>query len=1046
MEMPKNYSAGDYEQSIYQQWEESGFFNPDNLTWAKKPFSIVLPPPNATGILHLGHASMLAYQDVLIRYHRLLGEKTLWLPGTDHAAIATQNVVEKKIAQEENLTKEQLRRNAFLARVRNYVANSQNTIHKQLRAMGSSLDWSRERYTLDDGLSRVVTTAFKKMYDDGLICRGYRIVNWCPRCQSTLADDEVEYKIQKTHLYYLQYGPVVIATTRPETKIGDTGLAVNPHDQRYQHLIGQTLKFSLGDIELSVKCFADESVDPEFGTGAIGVTPAHSTIDYDWAQKYDLAIVKIIDERGNMTKEAGAYADLLVTEARKKFLLAIEQAGQLIKIENYENNLSVCYRCGTAIEPLPSEQWFVDVNKKIPKLKKSLKELSLAVVEKGLADDPNKKIVIIPENFTKVYLHWMTNLHDWCISRQIWWGHRIPIWYCLQCGKISADNEPRSKWFLVRHGETDMNKENRLYYQDNDIDMPLNEQGIMQAEECAQELKKQKIDLIITSHYLRAQQTAQVIARVTGAKIILEENFRERNTGNAQGMTSAEVKTKFPNFYEYADKSANQENYQEMEERMWESFSQHYAQHKDKNVVIVGHGGAFRSLIRKIKNIDPVDIRTKINLLSNSQPFQLDILQPCSGCHSHFFEQDPDTLDTWFSSALWSFSTLMNGEYHGSWQEWLKNSPDLQKYHPLNVMETGYDILFFWVARMILMTTYLINDIPFQTVYLHGLIRDKQGRKMSKSLGNGVDPIVMIEKYGADALRLAILVGATPGNDTRLYDEKIEGYRNFINKLWNISRYIFNNTKSINIIKQQPKPKTAADHWIINELNLLITAVSDDLNSYRFSLAIEKLYEFTWSKFADWYLEISKIEKNKEDILLYILQTLLKLWHPFAPFVTEVLWQKMSSELIMVEKWPVVSALTKIDQSFQQLQEIINKIRSAKAENKIDQVKIIDLYLAEQLDTTSLQIISQLGRVNIVQQALDNWLTLPLSNNLIKIAIDRDEAEQIHRSNINQLQNNISSQRAKLANEQFINNAPLEIIEEERKKLTEAEKKLAQIS
>ncbi|MEK9158778.1 MAG: valine--tRNA ligase, partial [Patescibacteria group bacterium] len=614
MELPKAYNPADYEDKIYQKWEESGLFNPDNLKLAKnakpclpagRPFSIVLPPPNVTGTLHLGHAVMLAIQDVMVRYHRMKGDKTLWLPGTDHAGIATQTKVEK-ILMKEGLKnpKEELGREKFLARVRKFAQESHDTIVNQCKKMGASLDWSREAFTLDEPRALAVRAVFKKMYDDGLIYRGYRIVNWCPRCQSTLADDEVEHKEQKAKMYTFRYSqdfPFAIATTRPETKLGDTAVAVNPKDKRYKKYIGKTfeIKNFAGGLpteasakagpDLKIKIIGSKEVDMKFGTGALGVTPAHSLVDYKMAQENDLPVIKVIGEDGKMTKEAVQYAGLPVLSAREKVVEALRRAGLMEKEEESINNLSVCYRCDTPIEPLPSQQWFISVSSKFKvqssKIKgvkagqkTTLKELMQKAVKGG-------QIKIIPERFKKTYFHWIDNLNDWCISRQIWYGHQIPVWY-------------------------------------------------------------------------KGEETYVGVEAPKG----------------------------------------------------------------------VG------------------------------------------------WKQDPDTLDTWFSSGLWTFSTL----------GWPKETADLKTFHPTSVMETGYDILFFWVARMILMTTYVLGEVPFETVYLHGLVRDEQGRKMSKSLGNVIDPLDMVKKYGTDAVRLALLLGNTPGNDMALSEEKIAGFRNFTNKLWNI--------------------------------------------------------------------------------------------------------------------------------------------------------------------------------------------------------------------------------------------------------------------
>jgi len=776
-QLPKAYNAKEYEDKIYQKWEKSGFFNPDKLKVSKnaKSFSIAIPPPNATGELHIGHAMMLAIQDLMVRYHRMKGDKTLWLPGEDHAAIATQTKVEK-ILKKEGKRKHDLGREKFLERVEEYVAESRDTIRNQIRKMGSSCDWSRERYTLDEGLTTAVQTQFINMYNDGLIYRGDRIVNWCPRCESTLADDEVEYKKEKTKLWTFKYDkkfPIEIATTRPETKLGDTAVAVNPEDKRYKKYVGKTYKVNFLGQKLEIKIISDKEVDMEYGTGALGVTPGHSALDFAMAEKNKLPVIKIIDEYGRMTKKAGKFEGLKVREAREQVVDELEKAKLISKTENIEHDLSVCYRCGKVIEPLTSLQWFIDVEKKFKraseKTGKSIKERSIEVVKNG-------DIKIIPDRFEKVYYHWMENLRDWCISRQIWFGHRIPVWYRKKEIKVQLES-PGKGW-----------------------------------------------------------------------------------------------------------------------------------------------------------------------------------------------KQDEDTLDTWFSSGLWTFSTL----------GWPDDTKDLKEFHPTSVMETGYDILFFWVARMIIMSTYALGEIPFETVYLHGLVRDKKGQKMSKSLGNGIDPIEVIEKYGADATRLSLLIGVTPGNDVRLYDEKIRGYRNFVNKLWNVSRFILMSVSDGKEIKKQRNREikgrlTLADKWILSEMNKTAGDVTKGIEEFQFSRAGEVLYEFTWTKLADWYLEVAKVEGSKDDILIYILTNLLKLWHPFMPYVTEEIWGNLSKDMLIVSEWPAVDKKMldeKSEDEFGRLQGLVTKIRNERASKKIEPKEIIKLKIKsgefKKLADEQKEVIEGLGRCEIV--------------------------------------------------------------------------------
>lgn len=840
-ELDKAYEPQKYEDAIYADWEQSGFFNPDNLKAKGKPFVISMPPPNATGILHLGHAAALAYEDLMIRYNRLKGRKALWVPGTDHAAIATQTKVEK-ILVEEGSSRESLGREKFLGRVRDYVAGSQDTIRNQTRKMGSSCDWSRERYTFDEGLSKAVSEAFIRMYNDGLIERDYRIVNWCPRCASTLADDEVAYEEQDAKLYYIKYGPFTIATTRPETKLADTGVAVHPSDKKYKKYIGQTLDIDLAGHNIKVKVFSDKAVDPKFGSGAVGVTPAHSAVDFEFAQKNGLEIIKLIGEDGKLLASGGKYKGMDAMSARKAFVKDLERAGEIVKVEDYKNNLSVCYRCDTPIEPLTSEQWFVRVNKKIPGRNKTLKQLATQAVKSG-------EIKILPDRFAKTYHHWMESLHDWCISRQIWWGHRIPVWYKGEEVYVGQE-KPKGKGWV----------------------------------------------------------------------------------------------------------------------------------------------------------------------------------------------QDEDTLDTWFSSALWTFSTL----------GWPDKTKDFKTFHPTTVMETGYDIIFFWVARMILMTEYLLDQKPFETVYLHGMIRDKEGKKMSKSLGNGIDPIEMSQKFGTDALRLSLIIGSAPGSDLKLYEEKIAGYRNFVNKLWNISRFIFSSVAEVKSIKTEPKAKTLADKWILSELNNLIKEVDTDLAEFRFSAAGEKLYDFTWNKLADWYLEISKIEKparqagtaggGKDQILLYILERLLILWHPFTPFVTELLWQQFDSkDMLMVKAWPKATKADKKSlENFSDLQKLVIKIRNLKAENKIPPKDLPNCYLESKIfSQNDSEVVAKLSRVNLVKE-LPKAKSFTIGKTKGKINLVKDLSDK-ERSD---LEKYIKATEAKLNNKNFTDNAPPQVVADTKKRLAEAKNKL----
>jgi valyl-tRNA synthetase len=871
--MEKSYNFKESEDKIYKHWEDSGFFNPDNLNIPEdaKTYTIVLPPPNVTGTLHMGHAGILTFEDVLIRYHRMKGERTLWVPGTDHAAIATQTKVEK-IIKEEGETRHTLGREKFLKRVEEFAQNSHDTIVGQCKKMGASLDWSREAYTLDKTRNKAVNSIFKLMYEDGLIYRGERVVNWCPRCHSPLADDEVEYKENKAKLYYFKYSkdfPITIATTRPETKIGDTAVAVNPKDKRYKDFIGKEFEVDFIGVKLKLKIIADRNVDMNFGAGALGVTPAHSAIDWQMAEENNLNIIKVIDEDGKIKPEFKEFSGKRAEEARKIIIEKIREAGLMKKEEEIDNKISLCYRCDTAIEPLPSLQWFIDVNKKIDRLeRKSLKEINLEAVKSGVFG--RKKIKIIPERFEKNYFHWMDNLRDWCISRQIWFGHRIPVWY--------------------RDSET-----------------------------------------------------------YVGVEAPEGDNWT----------------------------------------------------------------------------------------------------------------QDDNTLDTWFSSGMWTFSTLAHSpeEIKIKNNKLLIDSEDFKKFHPTQVLQTGYDILFFWVARMILMTTYAINDIPFEDVYLQGLVTDEKGKKMSKSKGNVINPLDMVEKYGADATRLSLIMGSTPGNDMRLSEEKIAGFRNLINKIWNIARYIKQKTedKNINDFKIENKNLSNADLWILNKFNRLSESVSKDLDNYNFSIAGEKLKDFTWNNLADWYLEATKFKNSDQSdkVLLNILNRLLKLWHPFIPFVTEKIYKEFNDSDLIIEKWPDKenSSDVKTDDKtkiFDLSLEIIKAIRNARAENKVEPNRKIKAVIFAKNKSKELKenaILIQKLKTGIDEIIIkensekpEKAIFVPLSDKVeiyLLGAIDEEKEKKRLEKNASQIEERIKILEKKLNNKDFTEKAPEKIVSAEKKKLNE---------
>jgi len=933
MESPRNvpepflkpYSSKENEPRILELWEESGFANPDVCVEKgvtapdAESYSIVLPPPNVTGTLHMGHAAMLAIQDILIRYQRMRGKKTLWLPGTDHAAIATQSVVEKDLLKTEKKTRHDLGRDEFLKRVEEFAQASHDTIVGQVRAMGASVDWSREAYTLDEARNLAVRTAFKNMYDAGLIYRGNRIVNWDPKMQTTVSDDEIEYVEQKDPFYYFKYGPFTIGTVRPETKFGDKYIVMHPDDARYnEYKDGQKLEVEWINGKITATIVKDEAADMSFGSGVMTITPAHSAIDFEIAERHKLDMEHIINERGILLPIAGEFAGQHIKKARPMVVEKLRAKGLLVKTEEgYVHNVATNSRGGETIEPQIKLQWFVDVNKKfkiphseIPGIascsETSLKELMRRAVDSGA-------IKIAPDRFKRVYYNWIDNLRDWCISRQIWYGHRIPVWYCLGCKHEAVDAEVKNKWFLVRHGETE---ENVKRVTQGHKDSALTERGIVQAKAAGEQLRHQGIELIISSDLGRCKQTAEIISKATGAEIIFDAAFRERFMGDGEGLTYEEQEKRFSPFKDYDDKTAgNMETTRELEERVSETFSKHRINHGHKNIVIVSHGGAIRWLLKRIKNLTFEEAKIP-RVAANAEVQTLDVPQtPCPKCGNDLFEQDQDTLDTWFSSGLWTFSTL----------GWPNKTPDMQVYHPTSVLETGYDILFFWVARMILMTGFCLGTVPFRNVYLHGLVRDAQGRKMSKSLGNVIDPLTMIEKYGADAARLSLVVGASPGNDVKLSEDRVRGYKHFANKIWNISRFVLeSDADRLHVPMSTPSAKrrpgaeyTQKDAQLIEETREIAKTVSENIDNFRLDLAADAIYHFVWHRFADEIIEESKTilklggstAKSRRYTLYTILDTSLRLLHPFMPFVTEAIWQQLPNReqnLLMVAKWPHV--------------------------------------------------------------------------------------------------------------------------------------------
>ncbi len=733
-ELAKNYAPSEFEDKWYSFWEEKGYFKPDDHDHSKIPFSVVIPPPNVTGQLHMGHALNNTLQDILVRTKRMQGYNTLWIPGTDHAGIATQIKVEAMLREEQGLTRYDIGRDEFLKLVWAWKEKYGSRIINQLKKIGSSCDWSRERFTMDENLSRAVRKTFVNLYNKGLIYRGLRIINWCPKCTTAISDAEVEHKETEGAFWHIRYQVkgsedrwITVATTRPETLLGDTAVAVYPEDSRYQDLIGKMLILPLVGREIPV--VADEYVDREFGTGCVKITPAHDPNDFEVGQRHQLEVICVLDQTAHINENGGVYQGLDRYEARKKIVEDLDAGGYLVKVEKCTHNVGHCYRCGTVLEPMASKQWFVKM--------KPLAEPAIEVVKNG-------ETQYIPERFSKNYLNWMENIHDWCISRQLWWGHRIPAFYCEDCGAMTVS-------------ETD-------------------------------------------------------------------------------------VKT-------------------------------------------------------------------------------------CPKCGSDHMHQDDDVLDTWFSSALWPFSTL----------GWPDQTQDLAYFYPTSVLVTAYDIITFWVSKMIFMGVENMRQTPFPYVFIHGLVRDAQGRKMSKSLGNGIDPLEIIEKYGADALRFALVTGNSPGNDMRFSDEKIESARNFSNKLWNAARFVLMNLT----IEKTELPEVSElhleDRWILTQYNRLIGEVTENIARYELGVALGKLYDFVWDIFCDWYIELLKPRLQQKDehaecVITYVLEGTLRLLHPFMPFITEEIWQSLphQGESIMIASYPTVDSKMNFAREEQMMEELIACIRAIR--------------------------------------------------------------------------------------------------------------------
>ena len=862
-ELDKQYSPQNVEDRTYKFWCDHKYFhaevNPD-----KKPYTIVIPPPNITGQLHMGHALDETLQDILIRWRRMEGYETLWLPGTDHASIATEAKIVEAM-RKEGTTKEEIGREKFLERAWEWKAQYGGRIVEQLKKLGSSCDWDRERFTLDEGCSKAVREVFCKLYDKGLIYRGERIINWCPHCLTSISDAEVEYEDQVGHFWHLRYpfkdgsGYLELATTRPETLLGDTAVAVNPNDERYKGIVGKTLILPIVHREIPV--IADDYVDIEFGTGVVKITPAHDPNDFEVGLRHNLEVINVLTPDAKIVDDYPKYAGMDRYEARKAIVEDLQAEGALVEIEDYSHNVGTCYRCGTTVEPRVSKQWFVKME--------PLAKPAVEVVRNG-------EVKFVPERFDKTYFHWMENIKDWCISRQLWWGHRIPAYYCDDCGEV---------------------------------------------------------------------------------------------------MVSAQ------------------------------------------------------------------EVHT------------------CSKCGSNHVHQDPDTLDTWFSSALWPFSTLGYPD----------DTKELEYFYPTDTLVTGYDIIFFWVARMIFSGVEHMGQVPFHTVLIHGLVRDAQGRKMSKSLGNGIDPLLVIDQYGADALRFTLATGNAPGNDMRFSDEKVKASRNFANKLWNAARFVLMYLGNDYSYPGLPKDLAIEDKWILSKVNTLAKEVTDNLERFELGIAVAKLYDFIWDVFCDWYIEIAKIRLQSGEgadtakaVLVYVLTDILKLLHPFMPFITEEIYQAIphDTESIMISKWPEYDPTLSFADEEAQMEKImdaIRAIRNRRAEMNIPPSKKSKVYVETAFSdvfAVGSEFIKRLAYASDVEIAdafgdLGNTVTIVTNDAKIYIPLGdlvdfEAEAKRLQKE-LAAAEEKLAFINKKLDNPGFVNKAPEKVVRQNRDEAAKLTEKIANL-
>ena len=1098
--MQKNYDHIGSEDNIYKSWEDSGKMRA-NANSDKKPFVITLPPPNVTGKLHLGHAAMLAIEDIMIRFKRMTGYEAVWIPGTDHAAIATENVVIKHLGMK---GREELTRDQFLAECRKFASDSHDTIVNQTKKMGAWLDWSREAYTFDEARNNAVNSIFKQLYEDGLIVRGHRMINWSTGAQSVLADDELEWDERVAPFYYIRCGEFIIGTARAETKCSDSPVIVNPHGEYVRvriknqesrikggeetlilskfaweedpvfenlrdgyevvdeivgsELVGQKFEYETYAGKRKFWVIADNVIDMKKGTGAMTISAAHSEDDYELATRLNMKelFFQKIDLNGRMTHIAGPCEGLIIDEARMKSAEIMQEKGLLIAIkENYKNKVPLCYRSNCVVEPMISQQWFISVEKeftdKATGEMTSLKKLTQEAVR-------NKHVQIIPERFNKTYFQWIDNLRDWCISRQIWWGHRIPVWYD-EDGNIHLPEERTV--LLARHGQSEWNRDKIIQgsYKEGNF---LTDKGRKQAEDMGQSLKGQGITKVICSDLERAKQTAEIVSEILGVEIEIWPELKEVGFGKYEGESYSKFAGIEVEDFEYeemarkmADGDPEMESSESIRDRISKADIRFKELPKEEKPLVISHGAllGFMQAIRK--NVPQNHFRDFFKSWDpqNGSVQELKVVVNPSGDN---LKQDEDTLDTWFSSALWPFSTL-------GWPE--EGDIDYQKFYPNDVLETGHDILFFWVARMIMFGRYATGKYPYHTVYLHGLVCDEHGKKMSKSKGNGIDPLDVIEEFGADAVRLSLVIGTSPGNSIPLGKAKISGYRNFVNKLWNAGRFVKMQLDQANIKFEdnaQVEPKTLADKWIASSFSEVSKKVEEHLNTYHISQAGDMIYHFVWGEFCDWYLEAQKAEPNPE-FLAWIYFEILTLVHPLCPFVTESIYQQFwgAGESLMDREYPKVSFedqdAEKLFDTIQQIVTEIRKIRSDKKLNPKEKVKVViscatvethcNVSLRE--NSEIIKVLANLSECKIEENAEkpEKAVVALVHGMEVFVEVPFDEGAEKSRleKEIQELQKSIASLEGRLSNNGYIEKAPEHLVAQTRVEMEKAKDDLGRL-